>query len=102
MDRREAVKLTKALWVFLAEDENNTKDMHPEFKEVYEDMQDHCPLCQFEDNCKDCILIAEGDVNCWRDSSPFQLWNTENQTPHNTEGADRIVELCDRALVRMG
>ena len=104
MDRKKAVELTRDMWIFLAEDGNRGKDDHPLFQEVYAEMDDLCPLCDYLRNeCTECPLTNR-HVNCYDDNSPFQIWNNisgrmnGDDTDHNTAGALTIVALCEQEL----
>jgi len=104
MELKEALELTIKLWDFLAEDPNNRKRDHPDYKEVYYGLFSTCPLCEYSSkgattaDCDICPISMAG-IACDNDLSLFKTWKYMHQTDREAMGAAKgIADLCRKAL----
>jgi len=112
MTQLQAVNETIKMWLWLARNPRKEKDAY--FEKIEEDgdnIKARCFLCEYI-NCKGvwgeefintyrCPLDKKF-LNCFKDNSPFEIWDKTQDDKERTKQAMRIVNACRRWKAKRG
>lgn len=107
LTKKKAIEITKELWGYLAETGSESKRNWSGWKN-YGKMEEDCPCCEYDVRhfadrpCRSCPLYDYwGDTNrCsgGKSDSPYNVWHDAETKAERKQAAQKIVDICDKAL----
>lgn len=113
LTKKKAIEITKELWEYLVETGRESKHNWPGWKK-YGEMAGECSCCEYavrawerhesDDFCELCPLYGQwnGQDSCISDDedspTPYDDWYDATTKAARKQAAQKIVDICDKAL----